>query len=315
MRSTFYLVGLMALSHSILTAQFFPPGELGRFEYSVIPDMKDLDLKAYSITLRGGKRFKNTFVGLGLNYSKYDISFFNTPLSSDFSSYEQTHNLNFNISVRKVLKNSWALNLIASPTLSSNFAEGIGSEDFLFNSFLLASKSWKPKKGTTTFSFGLAYWTFLGEPALIPALSFTRKFNSSWSFSLGIPRTGLDYQLNERHGLSARASFRGFYANNSDSVSFEGLGFLENTKLRYNTLDLGLEHRYKIQPNFTTITRIGYLPNNRLEIMDDDHNLIYDFEAGSALYFTMGLTFNLNFNTNDKTKKSAHQSLIKTSLP
>ncbi len=305
----------MALSHSILTAQFFPPGELGRFEYGIIPDMKDVDMKAYSISLRAGKRFKSTFVGLGLSYAKYDISLFNTPISSDFSSYEQMHTVNLNLSVRKVLKNSWSLNLVASPTLSSNFAEGIGSEDFLFNSFLLASKRWKPKKGTTTFSFGLAYGTFLGEPGILPALSFTRKFNDSWSLSLGIPRTGVDYQIDERHAVSARASARGFYSNNSESVSFEGLGSLENTKLRYNTIDLGLEHRYKIQPNLTTITRIGYLPNNRLEIRDDDHNLIYDFQTGSALYFTMGLSFNLNFNTNDKTKKNAQQSLLKTSLP
>ncbi len=242
---------------------------------------------------------KTILVGFGLSYSKYDFSFFNTPDASAFSSFEQMHALRPTLLIGKKLDSNWTLNAAFSPVISSNFKNGIKREDILAGGRLTVSKRWKSQNGFALFTFGLAYGTLLGEPQIIPLLSFTKKINSSFSYFLGIPATGVKYHINERHSFKLRAAVSGLYANNAQEISFNGFEEVTNTKLLYNALDVALEHRYRIQPNLTTVARLGFVPTSQLEIRGPGQELIYDFLPKSTAYFTMGLSFNLNINTNE----------------
>lgn len=283
-------------------SQIQEPLELGRFEYSILPDLGDTDLRRYSLNVTGGKQIKSGSIGLGLAYSLNDFTFFNASRTFDKSLYGEIHTISTNIFYKHNVNSSWSLNISVAPTLSSNFKNGLNNEDFVFNTSVTASKRWETDSGFSVLSFGILYGTILGEPQFLPAVSFRKIVNEKWGYHLGIPLTGVHYTIDERHSFLARASFSGLYGNNSENTTFMGIGDFTNTKLSYRGVDLGLEHNYRIQPNLTTVIRIGYVLADRLEVLDEDNNLLYDFEPNNSVYLTMGLKFNLNkkMNENDE---------------
>ncbi|MGB5817948.1 MAG: DUF6268 family outer membrane beta-barrel protein [Saonia sp.] len=299
LKYNYYLLSMLSLIYVPTWCQMPDPGELGRFEYSMVPSLGDTDLRQYGMHLTGGKKLKSGMVGLGLSYTKHEFSFFNTFQTFDESLYENIHTVRASFFYRRILNDSWSMNIGATPTLSGNFKNNVSSDDLVFNVRAMVSKKWKSETGFSVLSFGIGYGTFFGEPQILPAFSFRKIVNRTWSYFLGIPTTGVNYNFNERHSIRARGAFSGLYANNSATTPFEGIGNLTNTKIRYNGADLGLEHHYRIQPNFTTVIRMGYLLGNRLEILDEANDLLYDFEPNGSAYVSIGLKFNINKTMNE----------------
>ncbi len=271
-----------------------PNMEIAGFEYTTIPDVGGASVEKYSMNLNLGKKFKNRGVlGLGVSYDYHDFIFNNASLSFDARPYESMHRITADFSFKYNINTTWSTDVIFAPSLSSNFEESLSNEDIVINSSLTLSKSWGEEK-SSLFTFGIGYGTLLGKPQLIPLVSFQKKVNSKWNYIVGIPKTEINYHFNSRHKIAVLAGLRGFFGNISSTVNFPGIGPFTNTKLQYNSLDTGINYTYRIQPNWTTIIKVGYSPWNQLEILDSENNEIYDFEPDSSLFISMGLKFNLN---------------------
>ncbi len=272
-----------------------PNTEIAGFEYTTIPNVGDTGIEKYTLNLNLGKRFKKRgTVGVGVSYTYYDFMFNNASLDFDALSYENIHTIKSRFFFKYFINTTWSANVMFAPMLSSNFEGSLSHEDVIISSAVTLSKSWSNEKASSLFTFGIGFGTALGAPQLIPIVSFKKKVNETWSYSLGVPRTEINYHFDSRHTLSTTASFNGLFGNISSTVDFQDLGSFVDTKLQYNSLDTSLDYRYRIQPNWTTIIKIGYSPWNQLKILDNENNEIYDFEPNSSLFIAMGLKFNLN---------------------
>ncbi|WP_425235618.1 DUF6268 family outer membrane beta-barrel protein [Ulvibacterium sp.] len=267
----------------------------GLFEYGLIPSLGDTNLEKYVFSLNAIKNLNSGKLQLGLDYLAHTFSFYNSSAAIGTDSYDKTHTIQPEIGYYQNLGSNWAISVSLDPTLSSNFKNGPSSEDFIFNWSASFSKKWENGDFPLSLALGLGRGTFFGEPTLFPLLSLEGKIADKWKYILGFPYTEVTYIINEKHSLSSKAIMSGIYANNSETVSVNGLENLEHTKLAYSGIDLGLEYNYYMSSGFITIVRAGFSMANSLEIMDSEDNPILDLGADSSPYIVMGLKYSLNF--------------------
>ncbi len=263
-----------------------------RFEYSVLPELGDTDIEEYRLNLQKAFQFNKIRATAGLSYSKLRFQFYDINQVFDESTYEDADEVSLFVGMHKRLKSNWIFSLNLRPTLSSNFASSLTDEDFILNAGVAFTKLWADKN--RILSLGLVYNTLLGTPLPFPFLIYRTAPNLNWTIQLGIPRTEVFYNVNQRNRVAVRAGLRGFYINNSETVRFGELGSYENSKLRLNGLDLGLMYQFRLQPQILTILKFGYIPWSRMEIISSDQDLIYDFAPTGGAYLNLGLKFNIN---------------------
>ncbi len=272
-----------------------PNMEIGGFEYSLNPNVGETNIERYMTNINFKKKFsKRSIIGGGISYDYYDFIFNNASLDFNTQPYENIHNIKAKVFFKYAIDSTWFVNLIIAPSLASNLEGSLGNEDFILNSMATLSKKWQNETQLSSLTFGIGFGTFFGKPRLIPVVAFRKRIRTTWSYVLGFPQSKISYHMDLRHTVSARANFRGVFGNVSSTVNFPNEGTFENTKLQYNSLDTSLDYTYRIQPNWTTIIRVGYSPWNQLLILDDANNEVYDLKADSSIFISMGLKFNLN---------------------
>lgn len=172
----------------------------------------------------------------------------------------------------------------------SNFGNGFSSEDIVVNAVGTITKRWGPFDRNTALTFGLLYGTQLGEPSFLPVISLHQKLNEHWSYTLGLPITGLTYIISEKHLFMASAMPEGLYGNNSNQVIVEGNQDLSNTKLQFNGFNTSLAYRYKFVKHLALTVKGGFIPGATLKILDSENEFLYDLNPGSGAYFNIGIS-------------------------
>ncbi|WP_405208670.1 DUF6268 family outer membrane beta-barrel protein [Aquimarina sp. LLG6339-5] len=280
-----------------------PNGEIGGFEYSVIPDIGDTQIDKFAANLNFGTKLGKNMLRFGVSYTLYDFLYKKDSfVDFDLIPYETIHNIQFRLFYRYVINDSWSCMLMFSPSISSNLEGSISSNDLLINSIASVSKKWGDTNTFSLLTFGIGFGTPFGEPQFFPAISFRKKVNSRWNYALGVPETSLNYTYRERHTFSGKATFSGLFGNASSSVTLPDASLQTDTKLQYNSLNTGFQYSYRIQPNWTAVISLGYAPWNRLRVLDNDNNELYDIGSNSSFYISMGLKFNLNKMMNENKK-------------
>ncbi|MEL6304469.1 MAG: DUF6268 family outer membrane beta-barrel protein [Bacteroidota bacterium] len=263
-------------------------------DYGVIPDLGGTEIERYQIGVMFGKKLGKGRLGIGVGYEYVDFTFDETTNLLDVSSYAQMHIIGTNVSYLRPLKNNWGLIVMGGASIMSNLEDGITGEDFVFNALVGANKRWgDPNKGSSLL-FGLLYGTQFGEPTILPAVAFRQQLNERWSYSLGLPITGINFQFHPKHRLSALASPQGIFGNNSGEVAVDGNRVLKDTKLQFNGINTRLAYRYHFAKHLALLTEVGFVPGATLKILDNDNEEIYDFDPGGGAYFNLGLRFVLN---------------------
>ncbi len=263
-------------------------------DYGVIPDLGGTEIARYQIGAMFGKKLGKGRLGIGVGYQYLDFTFDETTNLLDVSSYAQMHIIGTNVSYLRPLKNNWGLIVMGGASIMSNLDDGITGEDFVFNTLIGANKQWGDHNKGSSLLFGLLYGTQFGEPTILPAVAFRQQLNERWSYSLGLPITGINFQFHPKHRLSALASPQGIFGNNSSEVAVDGNRILKDTKLQFNGINTRLAYRYHFAKHLAFLTEVGFVPGATLKILDNDNEEIYDFDPGSGAYFNLGLRFVLN---------------------
>ncbi|MEM1002602.1 MAG: DUF6268 family outer membrane beta-barrel protein [Bacteroidota bacterium] len=295
MRSWIVLIGFISVFS--LKAQLpFTGGNVEDIEplqinYGLLPDLGGTRVQNYGLNLSFAKPMKKGVLGFRLGYQLYDFDFDESTNLIDLSSYQEIHTISTGIFYARPLKNNWGLLISAGTTLASNFGNGISEEDFVVNAILGFTKRWGTEIKGSNLLIGAFYGTQFGEPTVFPAVSFSQRLNERWSYSLGVPVTGLTYRFNEKHRISVLASPQGIFGNNSNQITVDGNRTLENTKLQFNGINTRLSYRYLFTKNMAFVGEVGFVPNPTLRILDDENDEIFDFNPESGAYFNLGLRF------------------------
>jgi|GEM_PF-5693731 len=269
------------------------PGEveLAGINYGYLPDLGGTEINNYDVNLNLARPVGRSILGLGLTYRYFDFTFNESTNALDLSTYENMHVIRTNLLFLRPLKKEWTLMLSAGPTLMSNFANGISSEDIVVTALGALTKKWGDINRNTILMVGVLYGTQFGEPRVLPAVLLRQKLNQHWSYSFGLPITGIHYRVNDRHRISALVSPEGLFGNNSDEVAVDGNRVLTDTKIQFNGINTRLLYRYRFTKNLALVAEGGFLPVATLRIVDNENEEIFDLEPESGAYFKLGIRF------------------------
>ncbi|MET1260631.1 DUF6268 family outer membrane beta-barrel protein [Flagellimonas sp. DF-77] len=260
------------------------------FDYGTAPSLGNHYLETYSYALASENDWSWGGTRLQLAYTHTNFSFFQVEGLTNPSDYEKLHRLDLALETTKKLGADWALFASLTPQLASDLSGSLSEADFVWQYGFQIEKSWQK----TGFRVGVERNTRLGAPRFVPMVAFWHRVNSQLTMRLGFPESRLSYTLNERHSLSATAEQQGtfYHIGNGFSNGF-GQSF-EATRLVFSQVDLSLRHHYKLQERIEVVSRIGLLATPQLEVETLSGTDLLDFEPDGSVFFSMGLTYNLN---------------------
>ncbi|MEL6811837.1 MAG: DUF6268 family outer membrane beta-barrel protein [Bacteroidota bacterium] len=299
-----YVAMFTAPIYAQIPGMNFDKMELASFNYGLVPDLGTTQIENYTVGLGFGIPMKKGVIGSSIRYDYYHFRFNERVNPFDISDFEKMHSIGLSAFYLHPLSSTCNLMISAGPALMSNFQNGITSDDLILSGRAVAIKRWGGQEKNAALMFGAAYGILFGAPNVFPIISFRKKVNDRWSYSLGLPQTGATYRINERNQVSILISPDSYFGNNSSEVSLDNFETLSTTKLQYLSVRTGLEHRYQLQPNITIVTKAGLVPFGDLEVRDVNNNVLYEFETDSSPYISTGLSFNINRNSNDKKNKN-----------
>ncbi len=272
------------------------PGEIQpvSVEYGSLPDLGGTEITNYRVNLNIARPVGKSIIGLNIGYQYFDFVFNESTNVIDLATYENMHVARVSLMFIRPLENSWGLLFSGGTSLMSNLGDGITSEDFVFNAIGAVTKRWGNSDRNTALMLGVLYGTQFGEPAILPVVSLRQKLNEHWSYSLGLPITGINYSINDKHLFMASLMPEGLFGNNSNEVRTTGNRTLTNTKLQFNGINASLAYRFRFAKNLAFTARGGFVPAATLKVLDDENEEIYDLDPGSGAYFRVGLSFVLN---------------------
>ncbi|NRD22935.1 hypothetical protein HNV10_06765 [Winogradskyella litoriviva] len=268
--------------------------DLARLEYSFIPSSKSEDqytrLKAtvnYPIKIKN----KQYFI-LGGEYNRIILNLedeypFNT------SSLRKLHVIDLNLGYTFKASDTWRLGLKITPRIASTLTGKLSGDDFFINGGVFAIKD---RTVATDIDrpyrliLGLTYNTTTGVPFPLPFISYYRRVNDKWSFSLGVPKSNLKYFLSENSILQTFAGLDGYFANVQKAMVVNGQ-VADNISL--SAVIGGIGYEYCFTKHLIAYSYIGYTIRLSNHLRDDNRDDIYSLNDLNAFYFRSGIKFKI----------------------
>ena len=170
----------------------------------------------------------------------------------------------------------WSARAYIWPGLYGDF-ENVSARDFNAPALLLASYKVSPE---LNWSFGLRVDAFSDNP-VIPIVGVRWAFAPAWTFNVGLPRTGLFYDVNERLAIRFGVSLLGGSYHVSDAVA----PGLQRTLLDYREFRVGLGAAYRLGENLNLDLEVGSSLDRRF----DYHERGVKLEGENAGFVSLGL--------------------------
>ena len=265
--------------------------EIAKMDYAIWVDMQNTTIS--DLSLGFNQRISKGF-NISLDYLKRDLDFFDRDEIFPLTEIERFHQLQLGLGYGFDAGKAYRFEGAFNPTISTSWTSSLSQEDFLWNFSFSVSRIWSNKKQRKSWvKVGVLNDVLFGAPQILPLLAYGTQVGDKVSLEIGFPESHLEFQLNERNQLLLEHSFIGMYANISNGLEIDGLGRLTDGKFVQNGSQLVINHVFRLQPSFTTFTRIGYQFGGDFEIQDSIGNQLYDFGQGSSIFFSMGIMYNL----------------------
>lgn len=214
-------------------------------------------------------------------------------MSYDEENIQNLYSIGFTIDKKITLKNKWDLNFAINPQIRSNLISTVNSNDFLINGYINAKKQFK---NNSTLLILARYGTLLGRPKPYLEFEYSFKINNKLHFSIGFPKTYLEYSINNNNSLTLQSDYEGYYtkvSKNSYSRVSEG-EILYYKSLYFSRINTSMIYNYKLSDNSIIDFSIGKSFENQLEIRESNKQLTKE-QFNNRFTVAMGFKYNLNF--------------------
>jgi hypothetical protein len=286
-----YLIVLMLLISFFANAQLT---DLARLEYSFIPKNKSEDeytriraLVNFPIEIKEdsyfiiGAEFNQIYLNLKDNYP-FDTSLLETITVIDLN-FAYTYKMN----------DDWRVAYSISPRLASTLNMKITNSDFFLNGGVFFIKDRTKAKDLIKpyrLILGLTYNTTTGVPFPLPLVSYFRKMNEKWSYTIGVPKMNLKYAINQNKSVQSFVGLDGYFAHLQRPTAINGQE-VDNISLSLLIAGLGYEHQFTKHLVWFAYSGFTLRLNNVLR--DKDRKNVYTLDNVNAFYLRTGIKFKI----------------------
>ncbi|XLS28104.1 DUF6268 family outer membrane beta-barrel protein [Flavobacteriaceae bacterium M23B6Z8] len=224
----------------------------------------------------------------GFSYSNVGIGY-NDTYSFSTSELDRFHIIQYTLGFTFPMSDRWRFTAQISPSLASNFATGVSSDDFVMNgSIILIRTIESPKKNRLTL--GLTYNQTSGIPIPLPFITYYKEINPNLSYTVGVPITKMKYYFgDQKHSVEGFVRLAGFFSNLSNPIA---IGDQEAKQINLSAVVLGFGYDYYVGKRLNFFVKGGYLLRNELRLEENASTEVFNFELGDTFYARGGFKFN-----------------------
>ena len=284
-------VVVLCLCSQISNAQLT---DIARLEYSLIPKSKSEDvytrLRAlinYPIKL---KNESYVFIGGGYNRIILNLA---DEYPFDVSQFGTINIIDLNFAYTFEATQNWRLGFKFNPRIASTLTKRLTKDDFFINAGAYAIKD-KTKDKTIEKPYrlilGLTFDATTGIPFPLPFVSYFRRVNEKWSFSLGVPKSNVKYFFNETSIIQVFAGLDGYFANLQEPLMLNDQQ-VENVSLSLAVGGLGYE--YCFTKHLVAYVYAGYTLRLNNVLRDKNREEVFKLDDINAFYLRTGLKFKI----------------------
>ncbi|MDB2385559.1 DUF6268 family outer membrane beta-barrel protein [Polaribacter sp.] len=250
------LLLLFVLSSLFASAQLT---DLARVEYSFIPkhDSKDQYTRLRLLLNYPTEVKEDAYLVVGAEYNRIHLNL-RDDYPFDKNTLETLTIIDFNLAYTYKMNEKWRVAFKVSPRIASTFNEKITGDDLFLNGGIYFIKDRRRVEEITKpyrLILGLTYNTTAGIPFPLPIISYFRKLNEKWTYSIGVPKMNIKHLLSEKQTIQAFASLDGYFAHVQKPTMIQGES-IDNISLSVAVTGVGYE--YFLSDHVVWYTYLGY---------------------------------------------------------
>lgn len=281
MKKAFYLLCLMAFSFG-----FAQTPDVFRAEYMLMP-RNSVDVRTSRFKLVGNAPIPvgKDYIIVGGEYNYYDYL---VP-ENTFSGAEEIGNLyviDINLAYMHEWNEDWKVIGLVTPRWASNFNSESSREDFNVNFTVGAFKEKKDIDKPYRLITGISYNSSSPVQIPLPFIYYEKRFHPSWSYTLGVPKTGLKHFTKKQHFFQTELILDGYYVNIQKDILLSDNSI--STAISSTTVLATFGYQYKFTKEISLYLMSGYTLFQSAVLRDKDRNDIFTINNGPGLYFRTG---------------------------
>ncbi|RRQ49116.1 hypothetical protein DZC72_00325 [Maribacter algicola] len=230
-------------------------------------------------------RGKRDFIVLGSEYNRYNFEVPDT-LFPNAGDLRKLHVIDINFAYVYKISEEWRMVGVVTPRWSSNFVKELQEDDFNINYTVGAYQDKKDIEKPFRLVLGISYNSNSPVQVPLPVLYYEKRFHPSWSYILGVPKTGMKYFTPKGHFFQTELFLDGYYVNIQNNILLSNN--ILSTDVSYTALLLTLGYQYKITKDMSVYLVGGYSLFQNGALRDDDRRDIFTLNDSAGLYFRTG---------------------------
>ena len=262
--------------------------DLARIEFTSLPQgPSEIDSERYraliNVPIKVGQE---DYLILGGDYSYIHFTSENT-LPFESSELRNLHVVDFNLGYVGRWNENWRYIWFFTPRVASNLVDGLKLSDILINATISLWKERQDLEKPFRLVVGLSYNSTTGIPVPLPLVSYQKRFHPDWTFTLGIPKSQLRYNINENHLLDMALFLDGYFVNIQNEITVPSGERAEAISLSAVVGTLGYQWKWNDYLSF--YAQLGHTIRQKGILRDGNRNDVFLINSEESLYFRTGL--------------------------
>ncbi len=197
------------------------------------------------------------------------------------------------------MNEDWRFGAEVELDATSNFATNkLMGEDIEYTAgvYFIKSKSNADSIRSWRLILGSRYSTASSIRFPLPIVNYFKQYSEQWSYTLGVPKTNLAFQLTDAHSFQAFVALDGYYANLQNPVypgqdpEFSGR---EGQNISVTTILGGIGYEFQFSKYFSFYLYGGHSISNNIRIRDINQDRVYTVNDKNSIYGRTGLKFSI----------------------
>lgn len=264
--------------------------DLARLEYSFIPknNSDDQYTRLRFLFNYPTKIKEDSYFITGIEYNRIYLNL-NDNYPFDTAPLETLTIVDLNLAYTYKMNQKWRVGLKLSPRIASTLNEKITSDDLFLNGgvfFIKDRTKIKAIEKPYRLILGLTYNTTAGIPFPLPLISYFRRVNEKWTYSVGVPKMNAKYFVNKKNAIQAFASLDGYFAHLQRPTMAVNQR-VDNISLSVAVTGIGYE--YFFTKHLVWYSYLGYTARLNNVLRNNEREDVFTLDNLNTVYLRSGI--------------------------
>jgi len=261
--------------------------DIFRLEYMLMPKNKtDAQLSRFKLVANAPIKIRETdniILGVEYNYLSQD---FGDISAIERSRIKSLHVVDLNLAYVYKYNEDWRFIGVVTPRLSSTLTNSLAQGDVSLNVTVGVFKNKQNIDKPMRLVLGIAYNSTVALRIPLPIVYYEKRFHPSWTYVVGVPKTGLKYHLKEKHMIQTEFILDGYFANLQNNIVLPNTGIASSISSSAALFTIG--YQYNITKNMSFYGYAGHTLFQEAVLRDKDRNDIFTLNDAPSFYFRTG---------------------------